>query len=116
MAVGELCEGITNRVFEFGREGVFDDPVPDLFARGDQGIDVVDVQIIQRGIDFVGQAVVSQKRAIGISRGGKAIRHRDTGISQMADHLAQRGVLAADRFDVVHTELAEPDHLRVVHA
>ncbi len=116
VAIGQRCKGLSNGVFEFGREGVFDDPVTDLFACGDQGIDVIDVKIIQRGIDLVSQAVVGQERAIGIGRGGKSVGHRDAGIGQMADHLAQRGVLAPDRFDVIHTELAEPDHLRVVHA
>ena len=54
---------------------------------------------------------MGKKLAIGIGGGGEAVRHIHAGIGEMADHFAQRGVLAADRLDVVHSQLAEPGHV-----
>jgi hypothetical protein len=37
-----------------------------------------------------------------LGSGGKAARNSNAGVSQLADHLAERGILAADGFDIRH--------------
>src|SRR5690606_14443179 len=45
--------------------------------------------------------------AKGLGGRGEAARHPDSGRRQLADHLAERCVLAADDLDVIHAELVE---------
>ena len=77
-----------------------------------QGTHVVDVQAgepvgdalrpAQAAIGAIGQEIAERLR-----RGGETARHPHAGASQLADHLAERGILAADRFDVGHAEFFE---------
>jgi hypothetical protein len=53
---------------------------------------------------------VGQELAVGIGGGGEAARHTHAG-RQLADHLAERGVLAADLLDVGHAQFVEGDHV-----
>ena len=61
--------------------------------------------------DAVPQPVRVDEAPIGVGRRGEAGRHPDALRSKIADHLAERGVLAADAGDVAPPELLEPDHL-----
>ena len=63
--------------------------------------------VVERLRDARGEAIVLQEVTIGLRRGREAIRHVDAGVREMADHLAERGVLAADGLDVVSAELGE---------
>jgi len=40
-------------------------------------------------------------------------RDRDTEIVEVSDHLTERGILAADRFYILHAKLSELDNKRV---
>ena len=86
-----------------------DDPLTDLGAAGGQGADVVHVQAFQALGDALaeGGAAVDgmvQEVAEGLRRSGEAARHAHAGLGQLADHLAERRVLAADRLDVGHAQ------------
>jgi hypothetical protein len=95
---------------ELGRERQLDDPVADLRAGLRQCIDVVDVERVERRVDAVGKAIVGEELAISIRRGRKAARDTHAG-GQLADHLAERGVLATHDFDIGHAQFVEGDHV-----
>ncbi len=52
--------------------------------------------------------------AKGVRRGGEAAGHAHAGAGQLADHLAEGGVLAADRLDVGHSQLLEWNYIRLI--
>ena len=43
-------------------------------------------------------------------RGGEAARHAYAGMGQLADHFTERGILAADGFDIGHAQVFERRH------
>ena len=92
------------------RERQLDDPFTNLRTGFDQGIDIIDIERVKRGVDTIGEAIVSQELTVGICGGRKAARHTHVG-RQLADHLAKRGVLAADLVDVGHAQFVEWDHI-----
>ena len=55
-----------------------------------------------------------EKLTVGERRGGETARHLHPESGERADHLPERGVLAADTLDVVHAELLERDDV-IVH-
>ena len=55
----------------------------------------------------VPQALVLQKVSICLRRRGESARHADAHLREMADHFAERGVLAADRVDVMSAQFLE---------
>jgi hypothetical protein len=67
------------------------------------GIDVIHVERIERRRDALGQALVGQELAVGICRGGKTAGNTHAG-GQLADHFAERGVLAADLLHIGHAQ------------
>ena len=93
---------------EPGREGNVDDPLADLRAGLRQGVHVIHVQRVERGVDAVGEAVVGEEFAIRFRGRGKPARHPHTR-RQLADHFAERGVLAADQLHVGHAQFVEGD-------
>ena len=70
-------------------------------------LDIVDVERRELLGDASGEALVLQEVAIGLRGGREAIGHVDAGLREVADHLAEGGVLAADGLDVVPAELGE---------
>ncbi len=107
---GDLLVGGLDLGLELGREGQLHDPLADLRAGLGQRIDVIHVERIERGIDAIGQAIVGEELAIGLGRGRETTRDTYAG-GQLADHLAERGVLAADLLDVGHAQFVEGDHV-----
>ena len=97
-------------LFEVGVQVGFGDPAADFLARCDQRVDVVHVQRFQALADAFGDPAVVQVAAIGIGRGGEPARYRHAQLGKVADHLAQRSVLAADPGEVGHAQLVQPKH------
>ena len=54
-----------------------------------------------------------EESAVGGCRGRESTGHRYPEAGQVADHFAERGVLAADRLDVIHAQLVEPDDVAI---
>jgi hypothetical protein len=84
----------------------------DLGAGLRQRAHVVDVEVRQAVGDALGQRLaatdaVRQEVAEGLRGGGKTARHAYACLSQLTDHLAERGVLAADGFDIRHAQVFE---------
>jgi hypothetical protein len=90
-----------------GRKRRREDPVADTGAgRGEAG-DVVHVQSVEFSLDPTGKALVGEEPAVGVGGRGEAARHGDVERGELGDHLAERGVLAADRRDVVAAEFGK---------
>ncbi len=76
----------------------------------DEGVDIVDVQRGQAFLDAFGQAALFEVVLEGVGGGGKATRHGHAKLGQVADHFAERSVLAADLAQVGHAQRVEPKH------
>ena len=86
-----------------------DDPLADFGADDGERAHVVDVQAFEAGRDALAQRCaavdgVIEEVAERLRRGGEAARHAHAGFGELADHLPERGVLAADRFDIGHAQ------------
>jgi len=69
--------------------------------------EIADIQLVQPLVDAPGELVVRQEMAVGRGRDRKAVRHPHPFRAQMAQHLAEGGVLASHLRDIVHPELGE---------
>ena len=94
--------------FELRRKRRIDDPSTNLGAGLHERIHVVDIERLERGTDALGEPLVSEKLAIGVGGGGKSTGHANAG-GQLADHLAERSVLAAHLLHVGHAQFGEWD-------
>jgi hypothetical protein len=90
-----------------GGNGVSIDPLADLARSARQRIDVIDIQRLERCAIRSVQPVLRQKLAEGVGRGGETARHAHARLVQLADHFAQRRILAADLFDVGHAHFSK---------
>ena len=72
---------------------------------------IVNVQAGQTCGNAIGQrgaaSAVGQKVSECLRRGGKTTRHTHASVSKLADHLAQRCILATDGLDVRHPQIFE---------
>jgi hypothetical protein len=55
------------------------------------------------------QLALAQEQAKRLGGRGEAVGHADSFLRELAQHLAQRSVLAADRLHVGHAQVAERD-------
>jgi hypothetical protein len=104
-------EGGANLRIQFGRERRVHHPLADLRTGLGQGIDVVDIEGIQRRMDLIIQAALLEKVAVGLGGSGETTRDRYTGAGKVADHLAQGGVLAPYVLNIVIAELIEGNYV-----
>ena len=95
---------------ERGGERRRGDPAADLGTGLRESGDVVDVECSEGLIDPILEAVLSEKFAKSEGSGREAAGNAHPVASELADHLAQRGVLAADLVGVGHPQVVEPDH------
>ena len=88
-----------------------DDPLTDLGTGCGQSADVVDIELGQAVGDAVSQRraaiAVRQEIPISLRRGGKPARHAHAHVRELADHLAQGCILAADGLDIRHAQVFE---------
>ncbi len=104
-------EGFENLGFQVRREGRGQNPVADLRADRGELLHIVDVQRLQRSCDAIRESFMLQKVAIRLRSRRESRRHDDAERRQVADHLAERGILAADRLDVVTAKFLERDRV-----
>jgi hypothetical protein len=90
-----------------------DHPAADFLAGGGQRVDVLDVQRGQLVEDALGQVVVRDEVLEGFSGGGITARHRNAQTGQVADHLAQRRILAAYAGQIGQTQFVQPQDVLV---
>ena len=103
----KLAVGIQNLGGQVvGEPGAVDDLTGALaFAR--QRGDVGGVEVVELGMQTVPGAGLVQHVAIGLGGDGESVRDADALPGQLLEHLAQRGVLAADERHVVDADLLE---------
>ena len=86
------------------------DPFSNLCSDASERGNVVDVEAGKRLVDAFVEAVGLEEFAVGEGGGCEAARNPDARRRKLADHLAERGVLAADALDIGHPQVIEPDH------
>ena len=107
---GQPAIGFGDRARPARRATAFSgDPPADLRARPRERGDVLDIEWLQELLDAISQAVLGEEFAKGGGRRREAAGHADARAGKLADHLAERGVLAADLVDVGHAQVFEPD-------
>src|SRR5690606_37275861 len=108
----ELGKCLADFLLEFGRKRRVDDPLADL---GTDRCQFAHVFGIERA-ELFGNALIKaggfQEIAERLRGGGKPAGNAHTGAGQLADHLAERGILAADGVDVSHAQLLERNNVR----
>ncbi len=112
LAAAHAPELFQHRFFQLGREGCGENPLADLLARHRELLDVFNVEIGQRATDAFVEPGLLQEVAVGLCRGGETTGNAHTGIRERADHLTERGILAADDFDVALTQTLEAQNIR----
>ncbi|MNN10139.1 hypothetical protein D3C81_1230560 [compost metagenome] len=90
-----------------------DHPAADFLAGCGQRVDVLDVQRGQLVEDALGQVVVRDEVLEGFRRGRITSRNGDAQTGKVADHLAQRGILAAYAGQVGQTQFVQPQDVLV---
>jgi hypothetical protein len=111
-SAAHALERFEDLAFEPRRERRRQDPLADACADGRERLDVVDVQRCQFLGDAGSKALVLQEVSISLCRSREAVRHFYAGLRKVTDHLAERGVLAADGLDVVAAESGERNCVR----
>jgi len=107
---GQLSVGGLDFLFECIRERSVADPAADFRASLRERLHVVDVERRQRLVDAFLQSVDPQELVKGEGRGREAVGHADPRGMQLADHFAERCVLATDTLDIGHAQVIEGDH------
>src|SRR5690606_6294879 len=74
---------------------------------------VLDIEIGQAVEDPLVQVVVGDEILERLGRGGVAAGHRNPEVGEVADHLAERRILAADAGQVVEAQRGQPEDVLV---
>ncbi len=106
-AAAHALERFQDLAFQSRRERSGENPLTDACADHRQLLYVFDIERRQLLGDARSETLVLQEIAIRLRRRCEAVGHCDPGIREVTDHLAERGVLAADSIDVVTAELGE---------
>ena len=91
---------------ESRRERRVGDPGPDLAARGGEGCEILDIQRVERLVNAVAE-FTRQEIPVRLRGDREAPGHVHSRGGEVGDHLAERGVLSPDRF-----EIGQPDGLK----
>ena len=100
-----------NRRFKCGRQRLRNHPGANLPSGCGKRLHIRHIEVFQTRFDTRRQPFMGQKIAVGIGSGGKSARHAHTRIGQLADHFAERGVLAADAADIGIAQLFKRHHV-----
>ncbi len=111
VAGGHFGEGRTDFAVKTRREVGFHDPLANLRTSLGQGVDVIHVECVERGVDTVVETTLFEKIAVRLRRSGKAARYRYTSTCEVADHLAQGCVLAPHMLYIMDAELIEGNYV-----
>src|SRR5690606_12498812 len=86
-------------------------PAANLRTGLGQGVHVIDIQCIEQRMDLLVQAAKLHEIAISLRCGGEATRYGNTGAGEVANHLAQGGVLAPYTLNIMIAELIEGNYV-----
>ena len=89
-----------------GRGRLFD-RAPNLAAHTRELVDVLDIELFERVVDTLVEAGFFQEQMEGVRRGREASGDPDAELGEVADHLAERRVLASDDADIRHPGFVE---------
>jgi hypothetical protein len=106
----KLRVGTSDLLLERRKQGRFQDPATDLRAGARKRGDVVDIELAEHLIDARAQLRSIDEFAEGGGGRRETARDADAFGGEMSDHLAKRGILAADLRQIGHAELVEPHH------
>src|SRR5918999_242514 len=102
-----MLERLEDLALETRREWSREDPLADGCANRSQLLDIIHVEPPQLLRDALRERLMLQEVTIGLGGRRESVRHRDAQLGEVAEHLAERCVLAADRLDVAAAELRE---------
>ena len=111
VAVRHGDEGLTNLLVQFGGERRIHHPLANLRTGLGQGIDIVDIQRIECGMDLRIQPAFFEEVTVGLGGSGEATGNRYASTGKVADHLAQGGVLAPYMLNIMDAELIEGNYV-----
>ena len=106
----QLAVGSCDRLLQIVGQGGMQQQGTGGGAGGLQGGDVVAVQAVEQVVQPLRQPVAGDEVAVGVGAGGEAIGHPHPLAAQLADHLAQGGVLAPHLGDRLKAHLGEGHH------
>ncbi|MNN22384.1 hypothetical protein D3C81_1357410 [compost metagenome] len=109
----ELGVGSADVLVQRGVQRGVDHPAADFLAGEGQGRDIFHVQRGQLVEDALGQVVMGNEVLEGLGRGGIATGHRHTQAGKIADHLAERGILATYAGQIGQAQLMQPQDILV---
>src|SRR5256886_6134872 len=92
-----------------GRKGGGENPLTDPRSGGGEPRPVIDLEGGKLAADARLHSALVEELAVGVRGGGEAAGHLHAESPERADHLPERGVLAADRRHVAHRQLLEGD-------
>src|SRR5690606_9984183 len=71
----------------------------------------IHIKSVKDRVDPLVESALVEEIAVGLGGGSEAARYRHPGARQVADHLAQGGILAPHPLDVMVAELIEGDYV-----
>src|SRR5688572_18345312 len=89
-------------------KGRLEDPGTDLLAAGGERIHVVAIECAEALVDAPLEIVCADEFAERRRGRGKPSGHADAGGREPRDHLAERGVLAADFREILEAQVLKP--------
>ncbi len=90
----------------------FDNPATDSRADLGERTHVIDIEGVECRANPPAQLCGVEEIAERSSRRRETVGYPDAGRRELAQHFAERGVLAADRFEVGHAQFAEWNDVR----
>ena len=107
--------GRRDRLGEARRERGTEEPSADLGAGRGQRPHILHIEPDEPLADAPFQVLLAEKVAIGLGGGRESAGYSNTGLGEMGDHLAERGVLAADPVDIPHPDRLEIEDIGWCH-
>jgi len=111
--LAQLAQCREHRRVERRRQRHLENPLADARAARGERVDIIDIESRQLAADACVEAPLREELAIGVCGGGEAARYLNAELRQRADHLPERGILAADTLEVAHAELLEGNDVGV---
>jgi len=113
LAAAQLRIRLRDLRFQIFRQISLEDHPPHPRSALFEIFDVLYVKTLKRGRDGLPQSRGINEMPVGISGRGKTVRDQDAARLELAEHLAERGVLAADGLDILEPQPAERNAITV---
>ena len=107
LAMAHLAPRLGHLALQSRRKGRGEHPAADLLADGGEAVHVVHVERREDLADAPVEAVLREEVPVGLRGGGEAAGNGHAEAREARDHLADRGILAADDLDILALQLLE---------